>query len=428
MEEQKRFNLINNFFSTSSETTYQKESNTAIVHVPRLDASTVELLQWLNEQSVATEYQVKGSEQDDFSQLKPNGAITVSLDTSFLRTKVYYSFYPTVDEFLRLNRTKLNVEAFYIQELQLSYKAPDKDSFFQYYDAICMLQNIIGNIAAGAPEEMPVSDVKYTIFDRRKLTISSKYFYSDLQAVKKLENFFSLISELYDETMKESDKRTNILFLINALETVFVDQKEEIDFSQVLAKLQEIYEEYQVHHRAYINSLEPGKLKENFEKDIQEYLGKLNNLLSDVNSKMIFLPIAFIVSLGQLSAAGQAKNLVILMGMFIFCLLVHKFSRTQQELLYAIKYDIDDKKSTFEKNVSKFFKELEPKTIRLMNLVSAIDKRFQWTILLTWVIFVVVVLAVLYYWGIAEYVNHLFSFDANDMNNSLAHDPNTQND
>lgn len=406
MEELKRFNLINNLFVFSSEITYQDVSNTAIVGIGNLDSSTLSLLQWLNEQSIATEFTVNGIIHDDFSQLQAGKSITVHIDTSFLRTNAQFHFYNTVDDFLRLNRTKFNVKAFYIQELKLNHKMIDNESFFKYYDVICILQKIVGNIATGAPEEVSFSsDVKYTIFDKRKLTVSSKYSYSDFKGIENQENFFELVSELHDETMKESDKRTNILFFINALENVFVDQKEEITFSQILSKLQAIYEEYQIHHRAYINSLEPGKLREAFEKDIQDYLGKLNNLLSDVNSKMIFLPIAFIVSLGQLSNQDQAKNLVIMMGMFIFCLLVHKFSRTQQELLAAIKHDIDDRKLFFEKNVSKFFKELEPKTIRLSKLVQAIDNRFKWTIGLTWVIFGVVVLAVLYYGGY-EAIHH----------------------
>lgn len=411
MEEQKRFNLINNLFVFSSEITYQNNINTAIVGIGNLDSSTLLLLQWLNEQSIATEFTVNGSSNDDFSQLQAGKSITVHIDTSFLRTKAQYHFYNTVDDFLRLNRTKLNVKAFYIQELKLNHKMIDNESFFKYYDAICILQKIVGNIATGAPEEVSASsDVRYTIFDKRKLTVLSKYGYSDFKEIENQENFFELVSELHDETMKESDKRTNILFLINAFENVFVDQKEEITFSQILSKLQAIYEEYQIHHRAYINSLEPGKLKETFEKDIQDYLGKLNNLLSDVNSKMIFLPIAFIVSLGQLSDQDQAKNLVIMMGMFIFCLLVHKFSRTQQELLAAIKHDIDDRKVSFEKNVSKFFKELEPKTIRLSKLVQAIDNRFKWTIGLTWVIFAVVVFALLYYGGYEAIHHTIFSW------------------
>lgn len=410
MEEQKCFNLINNLFIFSSEIIYQNNSNTAIVGIAKLDSNIISLLQWLNEQSIATEFEVNGSIHDDFSQLQTDGSIAVHIDTSFLRTNAHYHFYNTVDDFLRLNRTKLNVKAFYIQELKFNYKMIEKESFFKYYDAVCILQKIVGNIATGVPEDVSASsDVKYTIFDKRKFIVSSKYIYTDVKMIEKQENFFSLISELDDETMRESDKRTNVLFLINAFENVFVDQKEEITFSQILTNLQAIYEEYQIHHRAYINSLEPGKLKETFEKDIQDYLGKLNSLLSDVNSKMIFLPIAFIVSLGQLSDKEQVKNLVIMMGMFIFCLLVHKFSRTQQELLAAIKDDIDDKKLSFEKNVSKFFKELEPKITRLSKLVEAIDKRFKWTIGLTWVIFGVVVLAVLYYGGVYKAIYHFLS-------------------
>lgn len=374
---------------------FDREENSVIVQNILVNSENIELFRNLNTQAIATDYEIDGQKNDDFEAMIIGNLINIYLDLTFLRTKVNYNFYHTVDDFLRANRVKINIENFFINEIKSTHQLKE-DSFFEYYNSISILQEIIKNISIDEPENVENSDLKYTIFDKKKLVIISKYNYNDIKKLSESIDFFTLISSLHDETLKDSDKRTNVLFLINALETVFANLKE-IDFSNILEKLQDIYEEYQIHHRAYINSLEPGKLKEAFEKDIQDSIGKLNNLLSDVNSKMIFLPIAFIVSLGQLGVNQNAKNLIIFMGMFIFCLLVHKFSKTQQELLEVINQDIQDKQKTFSKNVSKFSKELEPKINRLLNLVNSIEKRFNWTINLTWSILFIVFVALIYY-------------------------------
>lgn len=374
---------------------FDGRENSVIIENISIDDENIKLFQNLNNKAIATDYDLNGQKKDDFGAMLVGNKVNIYLDLTFLRTKINYNFYNNLDDFLRANRIKINVENFFINEIK-STNQLQEDSFFEYYNSICILQEIIKNISIDEPEILENSDFKYTIFDKKKLVIVSIYSNDDVKKLSESTNFFTLISSFHDETLKDSDKRTNVLFLINALETVFSNLKE-INFSDILEKLQDIYEEYQIHHRAYINSLEPGKLREAFEKDIQDSIGKLNSLLSDVNSKMIFLPIAFIVSLGQLGLNQNAKNLIIFMGMFIFCLLVHKFSKTQQELLEVINQDIQDKQKAFSKNASKFSKELEPKIKRLLNLVSSIKKRFNWTINLTWSILFIVFMALVYY-------------------------------
>ena len=264
-----------------------------------------------------------------------------------------------------------------------------------------MLQKIINNLSVDILPDTSTPDVTYIVFDKIKLSISSFYKYEDIKKIYDQEDFISIIAQLYDETVQEVDKRTNTLFLINALESVFFENKE-IDMSLIIRNLKNIYETYQVHHRAYINSLEPEKIKSAYEENIQESLSKLNTLLSDVNNKMIFLPIAFIVSLGQLGPDTQVKNIVILIGMLIFCLLLYKFSTTQQELLEGLKEDIKERESKFKDKTPKIFKEIESKIIRLNKLVLAVEKRFQWTIGLTWIVFGIVVIAVIYYYGLTD--------------------------
>lgn len=407
MDQIKLHNLLYHLFADAINIDYDQNSNTINLTTNTTD-TMLPLYQWLNEHSILMEYTHDGVLKDTFDKALKNNQVILHLNSSFLRTNASYSFYNTINDFLARNRINLNIEKFFIYEMGVGDSAIETNEFFQYYKAISKLHKVINNIAVDTPEKVSFSDTNYIIFDKRKLTISSEYLSDDITNLKKYANFFSLIDELYDETITDTDKRrANSLFLINALETVFISERE-ITFSDILKNIQRIYEEYQVHHRAYINSLEPGKLKEAFEKGIQESLGKLNTLLSDVNNKMIFLPLAFIVSLGQLNEHTHIKNITILSGMLIFCLLVHKFSKTQRELLEIIKDDISNQEKSFKVSTFKFFKELEPKIIKLSRLADTIDKRFVWTIGLTWSIFIIVSIAVIIYTLPLENIIHTF--------------------
>ena len=412
MEQIKLHKLLYHLFSDATNIDYNQDSNTIYLTTTTTD-KMIPLYQWLNNNSILMEYSDNGESKDNFNEITTNIQVILQLNSSYLRTEAVYSFYNTVNDFLAHNRINLNIDKFFIHEISIGDSTFDTNNFFQYYKAISKLHKVINNISVDITEGFSFSDTNYIVFDKRKLTISSEYLYDDITNLQEYANFFSLIDELYDETIKDTDKRANSLFLINALETVFISERK-ITFSDILENLQKIYEEYQVHHRAYINSLEPGKLKEAFEQSIQESLGKLNTLLSDVNNKMIFLPLAFIVSLGQLSDTAHIKNIIILLGMLIFCLLVHKFSATQRELLKIIKDDIDNKEEAFKVNTFKFFKELEPKIIKLGKLADTIDERFIWTIGLTWSIFVIVLIAVIFYAMPIENILHIFC----DINSS----------
>jgi len=406
MEQIKRDKLLYQLFSDSSNIAYDEDSNTISLTTQTTD-TMIALYKWLNSNSILMEYKENGVVKDNFDEISNNIEVVLELNSSYLRTRTSYNFYNTANDFLAHNRIHLNIEKFFINELNIGDSDFDTNEFFQYYKAINKLQKVINNISVDVTDQISFSDTNYIVFDKRKLTISSEYFFIDIKNLKEHTNFFSLIDELYDETVKDTDKRANSLFLINALETVFVSEKK-ITFSNIFKNIQKIYEEYQVHHRAYINSIEPGKLKEVFEKGIQESLGKLNTLLSDVNNKMIFLPLAFIVSLGQLSNTTHIKNFTILLGMLIFCLLVHKFSSTQRELLEIIKDDILNQEKSFKSSTFKFFKELEPKIIKLSRLADTIDERFIWTIGLTWSIFIIVLITVVIYALPIENIIHTF--------------------
>ncbi|WP_129081394.1 ATP synthase subunit B family protein [Halarcobacter anaerophilus] len=355
----------------------------------------ISLLQDFDENSILKEIKINNT-NCNLTSIEINKTYSLQLSISYLRKVYKYFIFKDFDEFLNVNRVNNISEFYYIHEFKYSSLSTEKKlDFIMQYEKISQLFNIINQISIDKDKE-GLSDYKYTIFDKRKIFIHSLYNKKDILIFQNIKNIDELINTFTDEILVNAEKRINKIFLINALEDTLSKDKKQININEIFPLLSKVYDEYQIHHRAYINSLDPAKLKEDANKALKEYFSKLNTLLSDVNSKIIFLPIAFIVSLGQMSSQTQAKNFIILLGMSIFCLILYKFSVIQRDILNALSKEIESKKEEC-KEVNKLYNSVESTLASLEKLTFSIKDRFNWTIKLNTMIFVIVFLSFLFY-------------------------------
>lgn len=392
--------FIDDFF-TKNDILLDNDNNVySIITIDSQDI--IDILEKLEDNSVLFKCMNGNTEIMNISKLSIGMKITVYLALTYLRSSCKYYYFENFDKFLDENRTFLFTENYFINDLKYSsISKVEECDLIKVYNKLLILINIISLISIDKNQESS-ADYKYTIFDKRKIILHSIYNTESLQKISKVEKLDKIISTLSDEIIIDSNKRINKIFLINAIEDVLPKENRNIDLKDFLINLNKIYNEYQVHHRAYINSLEPTKLKNEAAKDLKESFSKLNTLLGDINSKIIFLPIAFIVSLGQMNNDSQIKNIAIFMGMTIFCMIVYKFSSIQQTILTIIKDEIEVKEKEC-KEVDNIFESVSSILIRLNNLLNEIRSRVIWTIRLNWIILVIVFLSTLYYsdinWG-----------------------------
>lgn len=112
---------------------FDREENSVIVQNILVDSENIKLFQNLNNQGIATDYEINGQKNDDFEAMIVGNLINIYLDVTFLRKKVNYNFYHSVDDFLRANRVKINIENFFINEIKSTPQFKE-DSFFEYYN------------------------------------------------------------------------------------------------------------------------------------------------------------------------------------------------------------------------------------------------------------------------------------------------------
>jgi len=325
-----------------------------------------------------------------------NKKISIQFNKSYLRSELEFDCFSDFDDFLKLNRTKKVSKSFYILSHNYSSLSSEKlIKELENYEIILKLFRILDKIKVNK-EKNGYFDYEYTIFDKRKITIDS--FYDELSINKLFENdnVETIIKELYSEVITDLDRRVNGIFFINAIEDIF-KKKKKFKFKDLLENFFEVYYEYQVHHRAYVNTLDLGKMKLEAEKILKEDFSKVNDFIRDINSKIIFLPIAFIAILTQLDSTNStSKNIFIGMCMFIFSLIVQKFTTMQSEMLNSLSEEIEDNEKEYKKTENLYIL-LERKIIRVKNLISVLNDRFEWTINLNWILFFIVLTLVIGY-------------------------------
>ncbi len=152
-------------------------------------------------------------------------------------------------------------------------------------------------------------------------------------------------------------------FFKKAIEITFKDK--DLSISSLIKQIQTLFEEYEAHYRAYINTLEPEKIKYKFDEEHNNYLKEFNSILADVHNKIIFIPIAFIFGASQLTTGTFGKGLMIIIGMFVFSLLVTMFLSTHNSVLKILKETLAEKKKFYEQENPALYNKFKSKIIML---------------------------------------------------------------
>lgn len=302
--------------------------------------------------------------------LRTDSDVILNFSPHYMRTEAQLNFYFTLDDFLENNSIKIP-EKFFILENSLTDASDSK--VLDTYKTIVSFQNLFKDIADNVEQELKKNNI-YTFFDTKKIKIHSSFKKEDIDFIlEHCKNFGINIKKLYDDLEFENQKQIRIIFFKKALELTF--KKTDISMSDILQNIHSIMQEYEAHYRAYINSLEPEKIKAEFEEEHYKVLKELNSILSDVHNKIIFIPIAFIFGAAQLTSGSYLKANMIIVGMLIFSLFISLFLDTHSKVLKMLNSDIKEKKVLYEIENPSLFKKFENKILALEDLHDSISIR-----------------------------------------------------
>ena len=204
----------------------------------------------------------------------------------------------------------------------------------------------------------------------KSLFLSLIYDESDIKSIytQDAENI-SRIANIFQEV--DSDKK---FLFINELIEFLSGKEEQIKFKYLLGNANDFLTKANNAYLYYIRNFSYNKMKTELNSVILDYSRKIQSVINDAQTKLIAIPVAFILTATSMSfkTVDSTKNIILVISLFVFTILIEIFLRNQNSALNMIKNDIKAYKATFSNNnqvvaesFAKVDKEFNKQEIRL---------------------------------------------------------------
>ena len=174
-------------------------------------------------------------------------------------------------------------------------------------------------------------------------------------------------------------------------------------FSHLLRGLAEIHERFDRGYRLFAAGFSYEKLRDQVEAARIEYTGKMHKVFSDIQNQLLGIPVATVIVATQMKPHDQVSSefwisVAVLLGSFVFALLVHLLLRNQRHTLEVVGLEIQRQHKELEKqphgvvaNLLPTFDLLERRYRTQMRILQSID----------WVVFAGVALSVFFFYQLS---------------------------
>jgi hypothetical protein len=301
-----------------------------------------------------------------------------------------YKFYLSFDEFLEQNTYELRnaigrqeIIHHYIYEEKIIVQKIDEcnensTSLLNNLFTVYILNDIL-KITSDDSLQKSSNLKEYVFFEKKKITVSSEVNSIKIKTLTKakLSVIFDLFKEL--KNIESNDQKIRLVFFKSALEKV-CDAAKNVNINFIIDNLEKIANEYHSYYRAYLNSLDPTKLRIDFEKGSQEFIGKLSNSLSDIYGKIILIPIASLAAFYQITREHPIRNFILAILIVFITFAIIRFSDTQKLIVDQIKKNIRDFQNLYAleaKDYITFSNQIEEKSEAMLMLCDDVINKIK---------------------------------------------------
>lgn len=204
-------------------------------------------------------------------------------------------------------------------------------------------------------------------FQAKQLILTTDYSVSDLIDIKELD---SLIGHIQDSADKEERRIIFTNELIASLSKILEPKNR---FIFLVTYFSDLTSNYHKSHSLYLEKYSYQKLKSEIDKEIIEYSKKIQAVINDAQTKLVAIPAAFLLIIGQFDLSGEKIhfNLALVLSAFVFSVLLEVLLRNQFSALDFVKDDIDRfKNSVDDKKVGILGDDFTKVFIKINNLHS----------------------------------------------------------
>lgn len=252
--------------------------------------------------------------------------------------EVYFA--KDLDDLLSIKKFKLTEPKIYYLASEDYYNLKSEpNSATKEYLSVIKLISIIQKISDHI--ELNGDKSKSIILVKGKLVIPINYCKNDLRSFEKIE-------ELSLDLLAAPQIENKIEILRSTLFESLANIPEEERFHYLLRTFDFIYQKYRDNFNLFLSEFSFDKIKEEVIERKVEYIHKLNKVVSDIQNKILAIPIALLLISTQMSQSENdyLKNFIILLGSYVFLLLMHFLVNNQLNTLEVIKGSIEHSKDT----------------------------------------------------------------------------------
>lgn len=231
-----------------------------------------------------------------------------------------------------------------------------------------------------------------------KFEVPVRYTAADLQAIDLggLERVTGAIPEGSHKAQCES-------ILAEAIHEVLAKHATAERFGHFLRGLAEVHERFDRGFRLFAAGFSYEKLRDQVEAARIEYTGKMHKVFSDIQNQLLGIPVATVIVATQMKPHEQVGSefwisAAVLLGSFLFALLVHMLLRNQRHTLEVVGLEIARQRKELEKqpqgvtaNLLPTFELLERRYKTQMRILQAID----------WIVLAGVALSVFFFYQLS---------------------------
>lgn len=334
-----------------------------ILHVNGHVVSDLECLSFLEEHNCINEILYNGNIVD-CQDIKNGDCIDIKCSLMKLSQIGYYY---SCSLFITNNKYCFPANDFHITEI--GNNSCENKEFLLKYKSIISLVYAIKTIAKHSYRDID-TDIVIIFREDKSLFLSLIYDESDIKSIytQDAENI-SRIANIFQEV--DSDKK---FLFINELIEFLSGKEEQIKFKYLLGNANDFLTKANNAYLYYIRNFSYNKMKTELNSVILDYSRKIQSVINDAQTKLIAIPVAFILTATSMSfkTVDSTKNIILVISLFVFTILIEIFLRNQNSALNMIKNDIKAYKATFSNNnqvvaesFAKVDKEFNKQEIRL---------------------------------------------------------------
>lgn len=240
-------------------------------------------------------------------------------------------YFENIDELMKATCQKYPDNRFYVFSLNYDSTSFLKPEIIEKYELATQFISFLTSISDYQ------KDCELVFFQAKQLILTTKFGLSDLGSLK---NIPVLINHISNSADKEERR---IIFTNEMIASVERIPEKNNRFKHLLKNFDDLFLNYNRSHILYLEKYSYQKFKSEIDKEIIEYSKKIQSVINDAQGKLVAIPAAFLLIIGQFDLSGEKlqMNVALVLSSFVFSVLLEVLLRNQFSALSFVKEDID---------------------------------------------------------------------------------------